>query len=275
MSQAVLLSLPHGQNILVDGGGFWNADFDIGRSVVAPRLTLGRWPDVEKIVLTHDDADHRRGLIFLLRHFQVGAFVWNGRELAGKDGQTIRAALQNRHIPATVWQQGDTAQLNAGLVLEVLWPPREYEDTDNNLSLVLRLSRNGHGLVLLPGDIENPALRKLLATGQDLQADVLVVPHHGSRGSLLPELYERVRPKYALVAAGFQNRFHFPHRQVTEFCRAHGIELLTTAASGEITVTWPHSGGQMRLDCQRRKKSLSCYRSVRAFCLALSNGFNI
>lgn len=253
MSQAVLLVLPHGQRILVDGGGFWNPDFDVGKVVVGPRLTLGRWPYLEKIVLTHDDADHRRGLIFLLRHFQVGAFVWNGRELAGDDGQTIRAALRDRHIPGTVWQQGDKIHLDNGLALEVLWPPGHYEDTDNNLSLVLRLSRNGHGLALLPGDIENPALRKLLATGQDVQADVLVVPHHGSRSSLLPQLYERVRPKYALVAAGFQNRFHFPHSQVVEFCRDRGIKLLTTAASGEITVTWPRGGGQIRLDYQRQE----------------------
>ncbi len=238
MSQAILLEFPQGKRMLVDGGGFWNADFDVGRLVVAPRLTLGRLPFVEQIVLTHDDVDHRRGLIYLLNHFGVGEFAYNGRKISGKDGEQIQNALRRRKIPAKKLSLGQKIEMSDGFQLEVLWPPREYESSDNNMSIVLRLVKNGRGLALLPGDIENPALLELLKTGQDLQADILVLPHHGSRSSLLAEFYERVRPKIALAAVGFGNHYGFPHAEVVEFCRQKGILLFTTAQSGELSVSW-------------------------------------
>ncbi len=253
MSQAVLLEFPYGKRVLVDGGGFWNADFDVGRLVVAPRLTLGRFPFVEQIVLTHDDVDHRRGLIYLLNHFQVGEFNWNGREMAVRDGEQIKNALQRRKIPAKILSFGQKIDFVDGFQLEILWPPRQYESSDNNMSIVLRLVKNGRGLALLPGDIEKPALLELLKTEQNLQADVLVLPHHGSRSSLLPEFYERVRPKIALVAAGFGNYYGFPHLEVVEFCRQQGISLFTTAQSGELSVSWKGTGDLSIWSCNALK----------------------
>jgi competence protein ComEC len=63
--------------------------------------------------------------------------------------------------------------------------------------------------VLLAGDIER-AQEQRLAAGPPLQADVLLVPHHGSRTSSTPEFLEAVQPRLALVQAGYRNRFGHP-----------------------------------------------------------------
>ena len=71
-------------------------------------------------------------------------------------------------------------------------------------------------------------IRALLARDADLRAEVLVLPHHGSRTSLSPALYARVSPDAALCSDGFLNRYDFPHPEVVEAVGApvavHGPE---------------------------------------------------
>jgi competence protein ComEC len=91
--------------------------------------------------------------------------------------------------------------------------------------------------VLLPGDIEEEAERRLLEQRTDLSAQVLKVPHHGGRTSSSLPFLERVRPTVAVVSAGYRNRFRHPHQETLERYRAMGIELYRTDRHGAVTVT--------------------------------------
>lgn len=79
----------------------------------------------------------------------------------------------------------------------------------NDASLVLRLTRRGRGLALFTGDAERPALRRLIASGRDLKAEVLIAPHHGSDRSFLAAFYKAVQPRLVLASCGFQNRYGY------------------------------------------------------------------
>lgn len=115
----------------------------------------------------------------------------------------------------------------------------------NETSLVLRLVWQGRGLALLPGDAERRALDSVLRPGTDLAADVLVLPHHGSRSSLRPDLYGRVGAPWAVAACGPDNRFGFPHPEVVRACEAAGSAVLTTAESGAVRFRWEGAGRPM------------------------------
>ncbi len=112
----------------------------------------------------------------------------------------------------------------------------------NDASLVLRLTRQGHGLALFTGDVERPVLRRLLASGRDLRAEVLVAPHHGSDRSFLAAFYKAVQPRLVLASCGFQNRYGYPGPRLTAWLAKHGIPLLHTGQSGQITAIWPQDG---------------------------------
>ena len=124
-----------------------------------------------------------------------------------------------------------------GLALEVLAPPPGVAPSGND-GLVLRLTGNGRGLALLPGDAEGPYLRNLLRSGADLSAEVLVLPHHGSSGSLVSELYDAVSPELAVASAGAHNAYRLPARAVREELARRGIPLRITGDEGEIAVYW-------------------------------------
>jgi beta-lactamase superfamily II metal-dependent hydrolase len=70
------------------------------------------------------------------------------------------------------------------------------------------------GSVLLTGDLERAGEQQLLA--QPLRADVLLVPHHGSKTSSSQTFIDAVQPKLALVSAGYRNRFGHPRADVLQ-----------------------------------------------------------
>jgi len=245
--QSLLLTLPGPseeiRRILTDGGGFGLTTFDTGRAIVTPVLTLHHWPGLDMIVNTHPDNDHLRGLLFPLRTMTVGGYACNGRTASATNAAALRQALQTAHLVPQVVAAGDALLPDAlapGIELAVLHPDRaRTRGSTNNAALVLRLTRNGRGLALLMGDVEKEGIRTLLASGKDLSADVLVLPHHGSRSSLVPALYDAVRPRLAVAATGYLNQWGFPAAEVREALQQRGIPLLHTAANGQIRITWP------------------------------------
>ena len=109
-------------------------------------------------------------------------------------GPELRQSLAGRILAeGDVLIVGDPA---LGLRLEVLHPPRAADEkeatawTGNEASLILRLTRHGQGLALFTGDAERRSLRRLLASGRDLRAQVLLAPHHGSDRSFLAAFYK-------------------------------------------------------------------------------------
>lgn len=241
---AVFLELPGGRTILIDGGGLFDDRFDIGEQVVVPFL-LSRWiAHLDLVVLSHPHPDHLNGLAAVLRHFPVGA-VWDGgQRVASPSYLWFEEVLRHKRIPHKILQAGYRTSEFDPIEIAVLHPPttllrgspRGRSSDVNSNSLVLLL-RYRDVRILLPGDIEQEAERRLLEQRTDLSAQVLKVPHHGGRTSSSLPFLERVRPTVAVVSAGHRNRFRHPHQETLERYRATNVELYRTDRDGAVTIT--------------------------------------
>ena len=124
------------------------------------------------------------------------------------------------------------------MTVKVLWP---YASNDpgassaNNDSVVLQLTF-GDNSILFTGDIEKQAEAQILTSNTDLHADVVKVPHHGSRSSSTEAFVRATSPKYAIISVGQKSMFGHPHREVVERWLAGGAQVLTTGNCGMITV---------------------------------------
>jgi len=121
-------------------------------------------------------------------------------------------------------------------VLFTFLAPPKYSPfiSGNNASCVLLIS-NGANRLLLVGDIERPAEELLLKTnGENLAADVLIAPHHGSRTSSIRQFVIKTHPHYVLFPIGYRNRFRFPSKQVIRRYKQVGAKMYDTANSGAI-----------------------------------------
>ncbi|MFV0349140.1 MAG: DNA internalization-related competence protein ComEC/Rec2 [Halodesulfovibrio sp.] len=241
--QSVLITLPHEQRILVDGGGFGLSGFDTGKSIVTPALTWHMPPSLALVANTHPDTDHLQGLFYPLRYFDVDRFVVNGDKPSRSNAARLREVEKGAGVKPETVAAGDVLFEREGLRLEVLHPPHDKgRASSNNAALVLRLVRNGHGLALLMGDLEKEGINALLASGRDLTAEVLVLPHHGAKSSLVPRLYDAVRPQIALAGTGYLNHWKFPSQAVRDELARQGIPLYHTAEHGQVRIAWHDDG---------------------------------
>jgi competence protein ComEC len=255
--QSLVLNLPEGLRLLLDGGGSASLRFDVGKAVISPVLSYNAAPRLAAVCNSHPDTDHLGGLLHPLATFEVDKIFDNGQPANGNLRQKWEEFGGRRHSLSA----GDSLILGSadqGLRLEVLWPPslspdevrNGRETRGNDASLVLRLTRFGQGLALVPGDCGAEALAKLLASGRDVRARVLVAPHHGSDSSFNSDFYRAVAPEIVAASCGFQNQFGHPGLKLRTWLEQEGIPLFTTARSGRISLAFP-PGEPVRVDTRR------------------------
>ncbi|MDD5037629.1 MAG: DNA internalization-related competence protein ComEC/Rec2, partial [Methylococcaceae bacterium] len=93
------------------------------------------------------------------------------------------------------------------------------------------------GSALLTGDFERAGEKRLVErSGRNLQADILIAPHHGSNTSSSPPLLEKVKPRYVLIPVGYLNRYHLPHPEALRRYRQIQARVFDTAHCGAIGV---------------------------------------
>lgn len=222
--------------VLVDGGGTFDASYDFGRTRLLPRLAALGAVSFDAVVLTHPHPDHSRGLLAALKLLPVGRiYLPRGAPRNPFLDETLAATARSR-VPVEVLEAGD-AFVAAGAPFEVLHPgPETYgRSPENNGSLVLLL-RVGSRRVLLTGDVEAAAERDLLGRGEILSADVLKVPHHGSRTSTTPAFLEKVAPRVALVGVGRRNRFGHPAAEVISRLASSRVQVYRTDLHGDVSL---------------------------------------
>jgi competence protein ComEC len=131
--------------------------------------------------------------------------------------------------------------------MQALWPPPGDKDSSsgNNDSIVLHL-KYGRVSLLLAGDIEQSAEASLFRSDSDRKADLLKVPHHGSKTSSTYQFLDKVDPAYAVISVGVRSRFGHPHPEVVSRCAERGVELFETGRDGMVTT---HTDGcQLTID---------------------------
>lgn len=222
--------------MLIDGGGLYSNDFDMGKSIITPILLSKKILSIDYIINTHPHGDHTGGLPYILNNFTVKHFV-TGTYLASEPGynKSIMATQKNR-IPIEVWAQGDVFSFNNGMELSVLNPSGELPlDSPNNRSLVFTIKYNKNSF-LLTGDIESTVEERLLGLPRiSLCADVLKIPHHGSKYSSSFYFLNSVKPVIAIMSVGKGIR-GIPSPEALERYRVSSIPVLRTDINGFIRI---------------------------------------
>ncbi|PFG94545.1 competence protein ComEC [Saccharopolyspora erythraea NRRL 2338] len=199
------------------------------------RLGIRRVP---LLVLTHLHADHVSGLRAVLAHSGVGAVAMGAlREPAWAMGDIARDT-RSRGVPIIELSAGQQARWPS-LALEVLGPrgplARSRSADDANDASIVLMASTPAGRVLLTGDIELSGQAQLLASGADLRADVLKIPHHGSRYTA-PQFLQAVRPRLALISVGAGNTYGHPSPLILGALARTGTTVIRTDQEGDIAV---------------------------------------
>lgn len=230
-------------SLLYDTGPRFSSDSDAGSRVLVPLLrALGERLDL--LMLSHRDLDHTGGASAVLA-MQPQASLLSSLE-DGHELQALHPAVRCAAGQRWAWD---------GVTFEVLHPlAADYKGVNrsNAMSCVLRIS-NGSWTALLAGDIEAvQELRLVVSEPVRLKADILLVPHHGSKTSSSAVFLDTVQPRLALVQAGYRSRFGHPAALVVARYDERGIRLVRSDRCG--AASW-RSLSPTEIDCQRQAQA--------------------
>jgi competence protein ComEC len=217
--------------LLYDAGPKFSRETDAGQRVLVPLLRALDL-QLDMLVLSHRDTDHVGGADAVL---------------AQQPAAALRSSLAPDHVlnPPGRGQRCEAGQQWRwdGVDFEVLHPRASdfgRVTKPNALSCVLRISAigaAGHAATtaLLVGDIEAAQEARLVVdAAPKLPADLLLVPHHGSKTSSSAGFLDAVRPRIAFVQSGYRNRFGHPAPEPMARYQQRGIAVLDSPHCGAM-----------------------------------------
>jgi len=230
----------HAHALLYDTGPRFNDTADAGDRIIAPVLRAGAVERLDAMIVSHQDTDHSGGARSLLSTVPVAWFA---------------SSLPDDHpiVRASAKETRDVERCSAGrkwtwdgVEFTIIHPvPANYVNAKlkpNDLSCVVMI-RSAGGSALLTGDIEARTEADLVRReGAALRANLLVVPHHGSRTSSTPAFIAAVAPDVAVFTPGYRNRFGHPRPEIVERYAAANIPTYRTDFEGALTFTFEPGG---------------------------------
>jgi competence protein ComEC len=237
--QCAVVRTAHNHATFFDDGS--STISDVGRELVIPWLRFEHCSSVDRIILSHGDFDHISSTTELLQAFNDPTVLMSPhfqRHAVGNvPAEMLLHALNDAGRPPAIIHEGDHLDLGDGVSVDVLWPPVKCDMNSNNCGLVLKLTFAGES-VLFPADIQEPAERELLKHPEQLRADVLIAPHHGSAETTTGRFIAAVRPRYIISS----NYSKLTHKQRLFDLIAEAFPLYRTSRCGEIDLIIDRSG---------------------------------
>ena len=235
---AVLVRTQH-HALLYDTGPRYSRESDAGQRVIVP-LLRALDERLDRVVVSHQDIDHSGGLPAVMT-MQSQADVLTSVSLSHPMMTGLRAHLchQGQH-----WEWD-------GVEFEVMHPRKQdLAGKPNAISCVLRVRAADGVNALLVGDIEAEQEQALVAAGALERTDWLLVPHHGSNTSSTTAFLRAVQPTWAVVQAGYRNRYGHPREEVLQRYAREGISVVQTPQCGASI--W-RSSAPNQMGCERQQ----------------------
>ena len=227
---SALLQLPDDRYMLIDGGRKIFS-YDSGLYTIVPYLKRNGIKFIDKVVLSHPDADHIGGIQTVIRSVPVGIVYESAAEKSTRVYAELDTVLNQRRITRQTVSGGMRIGDSDYYRIYVLHPPISFQPdagNANDCSLVIMVVY-GEQRFLFTGDIEVYSEGMLERFGDFIRCSVLKVAHHGSGGASSEAFLQRVKPEYAVISAGEYNRYNLPHPSVIERLNNVNAEIIRQA----------------------------------------------
>ena len=238
---AALIRTPAGKNILIDTGGL-QGEADISRMALLPCLRYLGVKQIDLLCLSHGDHDHAGGAAELaaklpVKNLFLGCATENSEDVT-RLLREVRNKTDVRYLrKGEKWRIGDCDITVASAESGMMAAPGIT--ASNSASLVLQLFCRGHSLVF-SGDADMDTEEKSIPLLR--KTDVLKISHHGADTSSSLYFLQRIKPRFAVISVGKENRYGHPGKETLERLASEGIVPLRTDRLGAIKVVFTNDG---------------------------------
>lgn len=225
----------------VDGGS--TSDQRLGKNVLVPYLESQGIEHIDLALITHCDADHYSGILYLLEEdtkISIGELLLPRVAVQDARYDALRDAAAARDVQIRYFGQGDSITLGEVEILGYYPAGTAKLEAANDHSIGMLLHAPDFQM-LFTGDMDEACEQQMLAALWEANAgypkiDVLKAGHHGSHTSSSEALLAALRPDYAILSYGVGNDYGHPHAETRERLERYGVQTLETGVMGEIRI---------------------------------------
>ncbi|MCD7854768.1 MAG: MBL fold metallo-hydrolase, partial [Clostridiales bacterium] len=236
------VGITKGEVFIVDGGGTKTDpdEADEGTYTLLPYLELMGKTRVDRVFVSHIDNDHMKGIYEILDQIDIVEIYLPIGDYSSELYALFKEKAAENNIPLHYLSAGDTVGESFTCLYPDVEQAKKAADT-NDGSMVLKASV-GEKTVLFTGDISKSAESRILDADTDVNADIIKIPHHGSKYSSGEEFISAVSPTLAVISCGINNNYGFPSDEVLETLEDNNIPVFITAENGSVTLTPTEKG---------------------------------
>jgi competence protein ComEC len=241
---SILIQTPSGHSMIIDGGPSSAVLARIGEQMNYFNH------DIDVMVATHPDADHVTGLIPVLEKYDVHAVVTSGEESDTGVFQNVDMRMHDEHADMHIGNAGDVIDFQDGVTATILHPYNGEHFKDTNSASVSLVLSYGDETFLLTGDLPSDK-ESLLLSSHLLPKNITVYKagHHGSKYSSGEQLLTYIKPEYAIISAGKDNKYGHPNPEALERLTKYAHEIISTIDRG--TISFATDGASMEVTTQK------------------------
>ena len=225
----------------IDGGSSSNTSN--GEYVLLPHMKSRAINHIDYAFITHADADHTNGILYILNNeenFTIKNILLPINAKNDDKFNELKNAAIDSDVNLMYLKEKDNLDISDEIKVVVLSPDEnsiENKSFDQNeLSLTFKLDYKNHSC-LFTGDIGKKTMNRMINDEYDIQnmkADILKAPHHGSKNSNVKKFFEIVDPKYTIISYDKNNTYGHPSPAMIENLTFVGSNIIKTAESGQI-----------------------------------------
>ena len=180
------------------------------------------------------------GLLYIMQEIKVNNIIIGKQYKSSENYEKFIKIVKGKKINVKIVEGGEKVSIEDNLYFDIIWPISDNMISDNSInnnSLVCKLNYKNYSM-LFTGDIEAIAekaiLKKYSKNLNILKSDILKVAHHGSKTSSITEFIEKIKPKYAIIGVGEDNKFGHPSDSTIQNLEKANIRIYRTDKMGEI-----------------------------------------
>ena len=182
------------------------------------------------------------GLLYIMQEIKVNNIIIGEQYKSSENYEEFIKIVKEKKINVKIVEEGEKVSIEDNLYFDIIWPFSDNMISDNSInnnSLVCKLNYKNYSM-LFTGDIEAIAekaiLKKYSKNLNILKSDILKVAHHGSKTSSITEFIEKIKPKYAIIGVGEDNKFGHPSDNTIQNLEKANIRIYRTDKMGEIEI---------------------------------------
>ncbi len=259
--------------LIYDTGDKFSKQFNMADRVIIPYMKKQGMAGVDKLIVSHSDRDHAGSFFELLQEVHIEEILAGEPELLDKRAVNMKLASNlNSNLIEKKSEGFSVKQCLSGqkwqwdnVRFHILSPKPPLENIkNNNRSCVLHITTATQQTILLTGDIEKKAEKQLLIDFPNLTADVLQVPHHGSRTSSSLDFLKQIKAEIALFSYGYRNRFRHPSKRVISRYKKMKVKLYNTS-NGAIDIKSNMTNNSFSVKEYRVENKQIWHREIKLF----------